>query len=281
MKHHKKNPNISIVMITYNESHNLKRCLDNICDWASQVFIVDSYSSDDTVRIAKAYGAYVHKREFQNFGDQWNFAVKSLPIKTKWTMKLDPDEILSTDVKKNIDDLIQKDLCDGIEINRRLWFMGKILPVNQKLLRVWKTGLCEFSNVTVNEYPIVSGLILSVPGIVEHHDSPNLDHWINKQNLYTTLEAERVFEKGQLAIPPKFFGSSIERRMWLKKNFWRFPFRYLMLFIYHYFLLGAFKAGKEGLIWAHLRTEVYRIWEYKNFEMKKNGPYLTTKKTVK
>jgi hypothetical protein len=159
--------------------------------------------------------------------------------------------------------------------------MGKILPVNQKLLRVWKTGLCEFSNVTVNEYPIVAGRILSVPGIVEHHDSPNLDHWINKQNLYTTLEAERVFEKGQLAIPPKFFGSSIERRMWLKKNFWRFPFRYLMLFIYHYFLLGAFKAGKEGLIWAHLRTEVYRIWEYKNFEMKKNGPYLTTKKTVK
>lgn len=281
MKYHKKNSNISIVMITYNESHNLKRCLDNICDWASQVFIVDSYSSDDTVKIAKEYGVYVHKRKFQNFGDQWNFAVKFLPIKTKWTMKLDPDEILSTEVKKNIDDLTQKDLCEGIEINRRLWFMGKILPINQKLLRVWKTGLCEFSKVSVNEYPIVSGRILSVPGIVEHHDSPNLDHWINKQNLYTTLEAERVFEKGQLAIPPKFFGSRIERRMWLKKNFWRFPFRYLILFSYHYFILGAFKAGKEGLIWARLRTEVYRIWEYKNFEMKKNGPYLSTKKTVK
>jgi hypothetical protein len=67
------------------------------------------------------------ERKFQNFGDQWNFAVKSLPIKTKWTMKLDPDEILSTEVKKNIDDLTQKDLCEGIEINRRI--------MNQRLIK--------------------------------------------------------------------------------------------------------------------------------------------------
>ncbi|HET8898294.1 MAG TPA: hypothetical protein VFN09_05940, partial [Rhodanobacteraceae bacterium] len=59
--------------------------------------------------------------------------------------------------------------------------------------------------------------------------------------------------------------------MWVKKNFWKVPGRYALLYLYHLFVLGAWRAGRVGRMWAHLRCEVYRFWEYKTFEMRLRG----------
>ena len=104
---------LTIVMITLNEAHNLEAVLDNIQGWAEEVFIVDSYSSDETVDIALRRGVHIVQRAFQGFGDQWNFALEHLPISSKWTMKLDPDERLSDELKTEVADAILKDDCDG------------------------------------------------------------------------------------------------------------------------------------------------------------------------
>ena len=258
---------IAIVMISLNEAHNLDDLLQDISEWAQEIFLVDSCSVDKTVDIALHYGVHVVQREFSGFGDQWNFAINTLPITAPWTMKLDPDERLTKCLKTSIESMIQGDGVDGISMNRRLWFMGKVLPVKQPVLRVWRSGKCQFTDVLVNEHPIVEGNIKIADGYLEHRDSPNLDHWILKQNKYTSAEAIAQFMKLRQPIHENFFGSSLERRMWLKRYFWKIPGRYICLFIYHYILLGAWKAGKVGWIWSHMRVEVYRLWEYKYIEL--------------
>ena len=262
---------VAVVMISLNEGHNMEGVLKNISNWAQEIFLVDSFSQDDTIDIALKYGVHVVQRRFNGFGDQWNFALNNLPITCPWVMKLDPDEIITDNLKKSLEGLMLNNNCDGINIERRLWFMGSILPVTQIILRLWKTGSCKFTEVEVNEHPLVPGKIECADGYLEHHDSPNLDHWIVKQNNYTTTEAINQYNNGNLAVPSNFFGSNLERRMWIKEVFWKVPGRYTLLFVYHYIILGAWKSGKVGWIWSHLRVEVYRYWGYKKIEMDITG----------
>lgn len=262
---------VAVVMISLNEAHNLEAVLQNLSGWAQEVFLVDSYSADDTIDIALKHGVQVVQRRFRGFGDQWNFALRELPITAPWTMKLDPDERLTDELKASIESMVKRGDQDGIVIKRRLWFMGAVLPVEQPILRVWRTGACRFTDVAVNEHPLVDGCIGNAVGYLEHHDSPDLDHWVTKQNRYTTTEAASQFEGRALALPPRLFGTALERRMWLKRHFWKMPGRYLILFLYHLLFLGAWKAGRVGWIWARLRTEVYRLWEYKRYELDRLG----------
>ena len=262
---------IAVVMITLNEAHNLEAVLDNIQGWAEEVFIVDSYSSDETVDIALRRGVHVVQRAFQGFGDQWNFALEQLPIKSKWTMKLDPDERLSAELKASVTKIIREDECDGCSLIRRLWFMGKPLQVEQSLVRIWRTGNCKFSEVAVNEHPHVNGSVHSVVGYLEHHDSPNLEHWLDKQNRYTSLEADIACRGAELADKPLLLGSPLQRRMWLKRYFILLPGRYFFLFVYNWVWLGAGKAGRAGYIWSRLRSDIMRFIEYKRYEIETTG----------
>ena len=264
-------PSIAVVMITLNEGHNLDGVLDNIQGWADEVFIVDSYSSDDTVDIALRRGVHVVQRAFQGFGDQWNFALEELPIASKWTMKLDPDERLSDELKAGIAAAIQEGGCDGCSLIRRLWFMGKPLQVTQPLVRVWRTGRCAFSEVAVNEHPLIEGRVASIKGYLEHHDSPNLEHWLDKQNRYTTFEADISYRGTRLAAEPKLSGTPLQRRMWLKRHFYMLPGRYFLLFLYNWIWLGAWKSGRAGFIWSRLRSDIMRFIEYKRYEMETTG----------
>jgi glycosyltransferase involved in cell wall biosynthesis len=257
---------IAVVMISLNEGHNMDAVLQNLSGWANEVFLVDSCSADDTVEIALKYGVHVVQRKFTGFGDQWNFALNELPIASPWTMKLDPDERLSDELKASLQGLVKTDAA-GVMLDRRLWFMGQVLPIKQPILRLWRTGACRFTDVMVNEHPVVEGKIVSSEGYLEHHDSPDLDHWVVKQNRYTTAEATSQFQGRSLAAMPRFFGDALERRMWLKRNFWHVPGRYQILFLYHLIILGAWRAGRVGIVWAHLRTEVYRLWEFKRLEI--------------
>ena len=262
---------VAVILISLNEGHNMEGVLKNLKDWAQEVFLVDSYSKDDTVDIALQYGVKVVQRPFHSFGDQWNFALKNLPISAPWTMKLDPDERMTNELKQSLLSEFSRNEIMGLSFDRRLWFMGKVLPVKQSLVRIWRTGSCKFTNVVVNEHPIVEGLIYHVDGVMEHHDSPDLDHWIEKQNHYTTSEAVVAFNRDALASEPLFFGNKLQRRMWVKKNFFNIPFRYFILFFYNWLWLGAWRAGNVGLIWARMRVDITRLIEYKYREMQITG----------
>ena len=262
---------VAVIMIALNEAHNMEDVLANLNGWAQEVFLVDSYSTDGTIDTALRCGVHVVQRGFRGFGDQWNFALRELPITAPWTMKLDPDERLSDALKQSIEAAIAAGKSDGLSMRRRLWFMGSPLPVRHELVRVWRTGRCRFTDVSVNEHPIVDGVVEAVEGDLEHHDSPDLHHWLEKQNRYTTAEAVQAYEGRALSNEARVFGNALQRRMWVKKHYMKLPFRYLAMFLYHYFLLGAWRAGWVGFAWSRLRCDVYRIWEYKLREMRITG----------
>ena len=259
---------IAVVLITLNEAHNLEEALDNIKHWAQEVFIVDSFSQDATVDIALRHGVHIVQRGFKGFGDQWNFALNGLPIAANWTMKLDPDERLSEELKDNILEAITSESCDSMEFHRRWWLMGTPLPIRDTVLRVWRTGLCSFSEVSVNEHPLIDGTTKFISGDMEHLDSPNLHHWIEKQNQYSSAEAVSSYLGDKLAEKPRLLGNALQRRMWMKKYFYYIPGRYKILFCYFFLYRGLWRAGKMGFHSAHLWTEVYRWKELKVLEMR-------------
>ena len=262
---------VAVVMISLNEGHNMEAVLRNLAGWAQEVFLVDSYSQDETVDIALKYGVHVVQRRFRGFGDQWNFALRELPISAPWTMKLDPDERLSITIKRHLLESLSHDEVSGFSVIRRLWFMGQPLPIRQELVRVWRTGQGRFTDVAVNEHPIVTGTIERVVGDLEHHDSPDLDHWLEKQNRYTTAEAIIGYQQAPLADHPRLLGSALQRRMWLKQNFRRLPLRYILYFLHHWLWLGAWRSGWVGYAWARIRADVMRLIDYKRREMELTG----------
>jgi len=263
---------VTVILLTLNEAHHLPDALRNVAGWAEEVFIVDSLSTDRTVDIALEHGARIVQRPFTNFGDQWNFALEKLPVTTPWTMKLDPDERLSSQLKESIaEGVMGSEACDGYEMMRRLWFMGRPLHVVQPVLRLWKTGKCRFSDVLVNEHPLIDGNVGQLKGLMEHHDSRDLHHWWEKQNRYTTMEAVMRVRGDALAAEPRLFGSPLERRMWLKKAFFRVPFRYQLYWLQLVLLRGVWRAGSGGVAWAQLRTEVLRMRELKAKEIRMRG----------
>jgi glycosyltransferase involved in cell wall biosynthesis len=268
-----KTSKISVVMITLNEAHNLDRIINNIKSWVNEIFILDSFSNDRTIDIALSNNIKIYQNKFIDFGSQWNLALEYLPIQTEWVMKVDPDEFVTDDLKKNIDKLIQNNSCDAIEVTRRLMFIDNPINIKNNIVRVWKNGFCKFTDVKVNEHPIIEGVISRANGFLEHFDSPNIHHWIIKQNYYSSLEAKINYSNLNLADKPNLFGNSFQRRMWLKKNFFLFPFRYFFLFLYFYIYLGSFISGKPGYLWSKMKTDFMKFTEFKIYEMrlKKDG----------
>jgi glycosyltransferase involved in cell wall biosynthesis len=274
---------LTVILLTLNEEFHIADAIDNVSDIAENIFILDSFSSDNTVKIAKEKGCVILQRSFTNFGDQWNFALDNSPFNTKWTIKLDPDERLTEVLKDEIRNVVNsEESMTAYEFRRRLWFMGKPMHVYGRVLRLWRTGTCKFSEVLVNEHPVVEGKVGFLKGVMEHFDSKDLHHWMNKQNNYSTLEAETMFDKRSLAAKPKLLGNSLERRMFIKSILFKIPIKYTLLMLYNLFINGAYKDGLLGWRWSLMRSYVYRMRELKFLEMKTNKqiPDYRSKKTL-
>ena len=80
-----------------------------------------------------------------------------------------------------------------------------------------------------------------------------------------------MYQQQNLADEPRLFGTALQRRMWIKKHYMKFPFRYVAMFLYHYLILGTWRAGWVGYAWSRLRCDVYRLWEYKLREIRITG----------
>ena len=257
---------ITFALITLNEEKNLERCIKSFIDISNSIVLLDSYSSDKTIEIARRYNAQILQNKFKNFGDQWNYLINNSEINTKWVFKIDPDEELTKKFKNNLIKFIETDKsANGFYISRQLFFLGKKIPIKQKVLRIWKNGFCRFSNLEMNEFPIIKGNVSYYKESILHHDSPSIEHWLNKHNKYSTLEANNIFKfykKKQRSIDDK--------KIFYKNIFFKIPFRYFFLFFYYLFINRMISTGKVGVIWSKLRVEYYRSVEYKIYEYKRS-----------
>jgi glycosyltransferase involved in cell wall biosynthesis len=263
---------VTVIMLTLNEEFHLPRAIENVKDWADEIFIVDSCSTDRTVDIALEHSVNIVQRPFTNFGDQWNFALEKLPIRSPWTFMLAPDERLTPELKAEISATAYGNSnCSAYSVKWRLWFMGKPLHVWAPVLRLWRTGKCHISNVIVNEHPIIEGPVGKLKAVLEHYDRPSLHEWFEKQNRYSTMEAIMRITEAPLSTSPRLLGTVLERRMFFKKIFRHVPLRFQLLWIYNVLVRGAWLDGWRGLAWARLQVEKERAIELKFVEMKTTG----------
>ena len=164
-------PDISVIILTYNEELHIERCLKNLQPLAKQIFIVDSFSTDNTVQIAESLGAKVFQRPWKNYADQFQWGLDNCPIQTGWVMRMDADEYLEQAL---IDEIIAKfsslpDDINGLYLKRKHHFLGRWIKHGDRyplvLLRIWKTGQAHIENRWMDEHIVLdSGNSLVMAG---------------------------------------------------------------------------------------------------------------------
>ena len=117
---------ISVLILTFNEEHNLSACLESV-RWSDDVLVLDSFSTDNTVEIAKAAGARVLQNRFLNFADQRNFGIEQGGLKHEWILHLDADEVVPAELKEELLRKIQTDQQDAYRIPSKMMFQGRWL----------------------------------------------------------------------------------------------------------------------------------------------------------
>lgn len=257
---------LTVIILTKDEETNLPYTLKNVIGWASDVFILDSGSSDKTCELAESMGAQVFYNRFENYAKQRNHALTELPIKTGWTFFLDADEYLTEELKEEIQQTLPTTEFDGFYIKRRFYFMDRWIRFGGYyptiILRLFRTGLGQVKR-EINEHVEVEGKVGQLQCDFVDHNRKSLSAWIEKHNRYSDMEAKHLFRlEGSKAYADKqpkarLFGSQAETKHWIRQKIWNRMLpplvRPLMYYIYRYFLRFGFLDGKEGLIYHFLQ----------------------------
>lgn len=275
---------VSVIILTYNEEIHIRRCLENVNRFASNVFLVDCFSTDKTVEIAKSLGANVIQHAWPgNQAEQFNWALKNLVITTKWILRLDADEYLMPELIEELNRKLPA-LADGITgviFNRRHIFMGKwmkrgIYPV--KLLRLFQTGkgVCE-QRLMDEHIQLLEGRAVEFEHDFCDHNLNDLSWFCHKHVNYAIREAVDLLDieldltgaaetDENKHISAQALSKRMKKHKYAKQPlFWR-SFAY---FCYRYFLKGACLDGKIGFIWTFLQGWWYRtLVDAKVFEIK-------------
>lgn len=277
---------LSVIILTYNEEIHIRRCLDNITSIAKDIFIIDSFSTDRTLDIAKEYKqVHILQNKWENnYAKQFNWGLANAPIRTQWVLRLDADEYLLPKLIAELHEKLPSLPIDvnGIIFNRRHIFMDKwmkrgIYPV--KLLRVFRygKGMCE-QRLMDEHIQLTEGRAVEFEHDFCDHNLNNLSWFCHKHVNYAIREAVDLLDieldltgAAESDENKQISAQAQEKRM--KKHqyakqplFWR-AFAY---FCYRYFVKGACLDGKEGFLWTFLQGWWYRtLVDAKVFEIKR------------
>lgn len=277
---------LTVIVLTYNEEPNLPQALRSVCGWAQQVIVLDSFSTDRTVEIAREFGCDVHQHRFEDYGKQRNVAL-SLPIRHEWVFFLDADEWLPEDLKREIADVIAGNPAEnGFYVKRRLIWMGRWIRRGYYptwILRLFRRGRARCEERSVNEHLIVEPPIGRLRCDFMHEDRKDLAHWIAKHVQYARREAQELLKREQgvqqTEIDARMFGTQAQRKRWLRRHVWeRLPpfIRPWCYFLYRYILRGGFLDGKEAFVFNFLQALWFPLlidafWLEQRGAMRRNG----------
>ncbi|MGJ8592697.1 MAG: glycosyltransferase family 2 protein [Aquaticitalea sp.] len=211
---------LSVIIPTYNEEDCLYRALYSV-KFADEIIVVDSFSTDRTVAIAKQFSCKIVERQFDNFSAQKNYA---LQFATKeWVLFLDADERITTNLKQEIQEVMQTGKHTGYKLNFPHFFMNRFLyHHSSNVTRLVVREKSHFEG-SVHEKLIVDGSIGKLKNPVLHYTYKGLEHYIQKRDVYAWFQAEQLHAKGkkatylQLVFKPffRFFSSYILKRGFL------------------------------------------------------------------
>jgi glycosyltransferase involved in cell wall biosynthesis len=266
---------LAVLILTYNEAIHIERAISSVRGIARDILVVDSFSTDSTVELARCAGARVIQNKFVNQSKQFQWGLDNGDIGTTWIMRLDADEIIEPDLVAEITrDLPgMPETVVGVNFNRKHIFMGRWVRHGGRfplrLLRLWRRGKGRVEDRWMDEHIVVwGGSTVTMKGGFSDANENDLTFFTEKHNKYATREAVEVLSQryGLLPRDEAFNAQAVSRqagiKRWVKESiynrlpFWVGPLGY---FLYRYFLQLGFLDGRSGLIYHFLQGFWYRF----------------------
>lgn len=224
---------ITAIIPTFNEADHITEVIATL-DWCDRILVIDSFSTDQTMNLAKESGAEVIQRAYTGPADQKNHAIGL--VETEWTIILDADERMTPELTQEVKGILSSNSPshEAYWIYRRNHFMGKEIRYSgwqsDKVIRLFKTGSCLYESKQVHEEMECSSEVGVLKHKLLHYTYKDMAHYMEKFDRYTTWSAQdRISRTGKVGLFHL-----------LVKPCFRF-FR-------HYILKGGVLDGKEGLI---------------------------------
>jgi glycosyltransferase involved in cell wall biosynthesis len=277
---------ISVLILTRNEELDLPGCLASVA-WSDDVHVLDSFSTDKTPAIARAAGAHLHQRDFDDYATHRNAALQ-IAFAHPWVLILDADERptpgLCVEMRAAVESASAE--LSGFRLRRRDFLFGtwlKHAQISPYYIRLVRPERSRYSR-PVNEVIEVEGLIGELREPLDHFPfSKGMAHWIAKHNVYSTMEAELIAQ-GQGLLKPSLRTALRDpdfhtRRLHQKALFYRLPARPLLKWLYMVFVRRSFLDGWAGMTYATLQA-IYEYFivlktnELKRSSMSQGSPYV-------
>ncbi len=233
---------ITPLILTYNEAPNIDRTLAAL-DWAKQIVVIDSQSTDQTLAILNAHpNVHIYQRPFDRHASQWNFGVAQ--VKTPWCLSLDADYYVPPALLAELQQLEPSDTTNGYFIPFRYCVFGEplrgtILPPRQALFRCDRARYIDDGHTQLLQ---VKGHSASLRSPILHDDRKSLSHWLWAQDRYMALEAKKLTQTP---------GSQLSTADKIRKTKVLAPF---IILVYCLILKGGLLDGWRGWYYAAQRT---------------------------
>jgi glycosyltransferase involved in cell wall biosynthesis len=191
---------LSVTIITLDAAHQIKECLASVA-FADEILVVDSGSHDGTCEIAAQHGARVLHQAWLGYGRQKQFAVEQAVH--DWVLCIDADERLTPALRASIEGALAAPDRNGYEMARCNRFLGRWLRHGEGYpdwsLRLFNRRKASWSDDPIHEKVVCGGRVGRVSGDLLHESAENLATYLDKQNRYTTLQAEALHRRGKRA----------------------------------------------------------------------------------
>jgi glycosyltransferase involved in cell wall biosynthesis len=250
----------AVLVLTKDEEVNIVDCLASIPAGVEK-HVLDSLSADRTVELAKAGGALVHFRAFDNYAAQRNYGLHEIHYDTRWVLMLDADERLTP----ALHDEIERQLAAAgprqtiFRVRRQDMFMGRWLRRSSGY-PTWFGRLARVDAVrierAINEEFVTDGEVGYLDAHLIHYPfNKGIAYWIERHNRYSTMEASTLVQEssGQIRWRQLASGDPAVRRKWLKQIAYRLPGRPALIFLYLLIWRGGFLDGRAGFAFCSLR----------------------------
>jgi glycosyltransferase involved in cell wall biosynthesis len=242
---------VSVIVTTHNEEANLGRCLESAKGFAETI-VVDSFSADHTIAIARTFRAAVYQRPYASPSDQKNWAAAR--ARNDWVLVLDADESLETALRAEIESLEPGDRA-GFWIRRRSEYMGRAIRgcgwQRDKVLRLYDRRSAAYAEALVHEEVETRGVVGRLNARLRHTPYRDVAHHLEKIDAYTTRGARQV-----VARSPRSSLASLVNMVLHP------PFRFLRMYLLQY----GFVDGYPGLVLCLLSSysvflKYAKVWE--------------------
>lgn len=190
---------ITAIIPTFNEAHNIVDAIASVA-FADEILVVDSFSTDETVALAKQKGARVIQRAYENSASQKNWTIPQ--ASHEWIVLLDADERIDEALKAEILATVKNPgNTVAFWIKRRNFFMGKEVRYSgwqgDKVIRLFMRDKCTYETKSVHAEVLADGRIGILKNKLIHYTYKDIFHYLEKWDRYTTWSAQDRFARGE------------------------------------------------------------------------------------